>query len=251
MSSPETPETPEEALQDAFHDAELLDDDEDGDELTDIPMDTADHGSSLPTAEELRLSLPPTRKGCSKKVWGFALLAVVLIALIAGLASGGGQRSQANNVNEPAARQASLSEVVDYLVATGVSSRESLTAGGSPQSMAANWLANLDGKNLKLPIGGGSSKEGYKYVSRYVLALLWYGLNGSSWLNHYGFLSSNDECYWNSPVPISSSVGIDFVPGGAYCDRDSLKVTAIHLGTFCRTSYWPLTRLRLSHLFGL
>lgn len=204
-------------------------------ELSDVPIDFADHGASLPSAEELRHSLGPTggkrcRCGGSRPLlWAVAaaLAVIVLISIGAGVS----RSNKGDAARAPPPRQSTVPQVVSYLAATGVSSQSDLKRGGSPQSLAVNWLANLDGKNLEVPKDGdGSTDEGYKYVTRYVLALLWYALEGSDWLNQFGFLSQNDMCYWNSPIPVTSASGVEFVPGGVYCERESLNVAAIHLG---------------------
>ncbi|GKZ00691.1 hypothetical protein MPSEU_001021200 [Mayamaea pseudoterrestris] len=220
-------------------------------EMSDVPIDTADHGSSLPSPEELRHSLPQHRKGKFKYFCIAIVVALVVIACIS-LGAGVSNKKQQAKVNEPPPRQASLSQVIKYIAATGVSSKEDLQLGGSPQSLAANWIANIDGMNMALPSDkDGSSSEGYKYITRYVSGLLWYALNGADWKNQYGFLSQNDICFWNAPLPVMTTTGVDFQANGIYCDRETKEVTAVRLGYNKLTGSIPSEVTKLTTLTQL
>jgi hypothetical protein len=209
----------------------VVDEPLDDEEMTDVPMDSADHGASLPTADELRLALPPRSSHKNHRYWIWAVLLGLLVILAASI--GIGAHNKKNRSQQSQARQAALPNVIQYLSMTGVSNATLLNKGGTPQSLAANWLANSDGLNLPIPSDtDGSSPDGYQYLSRYILAVLWYANAGSEWINQFGWLTSNSVCYWNSPVPITSSNGngVDFAPGGAYCDQNTLELAALHLG---------------------
>ena len=208
---------------------EPLDDDVDEEELmSDVPIDTADHGSSLPTAEELRHSLPPPKRNYKYYIWAAAAVMVLVVCLSIGV---GVSNKNELKVEEPPPRQATLAQVSNYIAASGFSSMDDLQDGGSPQSLAANWMANLDGMNLALPTDkDGSSPEGYAYLTRYTLGLLWFAMKGIEWKNQFGFLSPNDFCSWNSPVAASNPNGIVFLPGGVYCSRETGDVSSLHLG---------------------
>ena len=210
----------------AITDEPLDDDDDPG--MSDVPIDTADHGSSLPTAEELRHSLPPQKRNYKYCIWGAAAVMVLVVCFSIGV---GVSNNNKLDVYEAPPRQASLAQVMNYIAASGFSSKESLQNGDSPQALAANWMANLDEMNMALPTDkDGSSAKGYTYLTRYAVGLLWYALKGTDWKNQYGFLSAVDICSWNSPVPATNNNGIFFLPGGVYCSRETGDVSSIHLG---------------------
>jgi hypothetical protein len=126
-----------------------------------------------------------------------------------------------------------VSQVINYLVKEGISHRADLEKAGSPQSYAADWIANEDDMNLAVP-DSDSTALGYDFVTRYVLSVIWFGMGGSSWMFQYGFNSKNHHCFWNTAVPVQTSSGIDFQPGGVYCENGGARIAAIHLGKFPR-----------------
>jgi hypothetical protein len=202
-------------------------------ELSEIPIDGADHGSSLPSVEELRHSLPQQKRNCRFCVLTGVGILVLILCLSIGVGVSNKKQKAKSQQFQP--RKATLSQVINYIATTGLSSKADLQKGGSPQSMAANWLADLDGLNMALPSDkNGSSAEAYKYLTRYTLGLLWFALDGQMWTNQFGFLSQNDFCFWNSPVPVLSATGIDFFAGGVYCDQTKQNFANLHLGECIR-----------------
>jgi hypothetical protein len=78
---------------------------------------------------------------------------------------------------------------------SGVSDLTDLTTFGSPQSRAAIWMATEDEMNLPVPTGDGVAA--YKYLTRYVMTVLYYSTGGdTTWANQLDFLSSDDVCGW-------------------------------------------------------
>jgi hypothetical protein len=61
-------------------------------------------------------------------------------------------------------RLSTVEEVVSYMAEYGVSYLNDLRAVGSPQNLAANWMAETDGANLEIPTVGTSTLNGYKYM---------------------------------------------------------------------------------------
>jgi hypothetical protein len=64
---------------------------------------------------------------------------------------------------------------------------EALQTPSTAQNEALNWLA------------GNANLDSYadeKKIQRYVLATLFYSLNGNSWTNNNGWLTDSDECDW-------------------------------------------------------
>lgn len=65
------------------------------------------------------------------------------------------------------------------------------SSSSTPQSQAANWLANVD--PLQIPIDTAS----ISLRQRYALAVLYYKSGGSNWQASFKFLSGASECHWN------------------------------------------------------
>lgn len=129
-------------------------------------------------------------------------------------------------------RKADLKSVVSYLNAAGVSSLDDLQYEQSPQHQAALWLAERDELNLPLPVGQATTKVGYAYATRYVLAVLYYSMGGSGWARKHSFLTGREACAWNDPVKVMLGDGEETsVPGGVYCDSETGHISSIHLGT--------------------
>ena len=58
----------------------------------------------------------------------------------------------------------------------------------TPQYKAVQWLIHDD--------RDGRDKEDPRLVQRYILALLYFALNGEEWVNQDGFVTDEDECFW-------------------------------------------------------
>lgn len=206
-------------------------------EMSEVPIDTADHGASLPSPEEARITVgAPVRKRCSGYVYwvvGIVLLSAVIIGIVAGLAgskanggSGGGFFSSA-----PEPRKATKEQVIAYLKGAGISNLTAMETQGTPQNSAVEWIAEIDDRNLEVPDVSAATPYGYKYVARYVLALLWYATNGGSWEIPLGWLSPADVCNWNEHVPVRLSSGaLGFLPSGVYCEYGTDFPKLIYLG---------------------
>jgi hypothetical protein len=74
----------------------------------------------------------------------------------------------------------SASDVIAYLVQNKVSSPETLQDIDSPQYQAVQWLVNSDGNPWTLPVVPLAQREGYKFVSRYVLVRNYLAFTASS-----------------------------------------------------------------------
>ena len=77
-----------------------------------------------------------------------------------------------------------------------ISSSSDLMKLGSSQQLASNWIINDDEFQLEIPASMEDSNAD-KFVSRYVLAVLYYALGGSRWRDKFNFFSGVDECFWN------------------------------------------------------
>lgn len=68
----------------------------------------------------------------------------------------------------------------------------------SAQYAAARWLIDYDLEKL--------DANSDRLSQRYVIALLYYILNGASWVNSTGFLSASHECLWHGITCLSGQV---------------------------------------------
>lgn len=175
-------------------------------DFQDIPMNNSGNGASLPTAEELRTTVNPRRQGSSsnrQKCQGKARLLVVLVivfgvgvGIIALVSSGRSSNSRSSGANAP--RRSQQEDVISYMAQQGVSDLVVLTTSGSPQNRASVWLAEVDGANLKVPQSTVLAIEGYKYMTRYILAVLYFATGGEAWDSQVNFMTGRDVCEWYS-----------------------------------------------------
>ena len=118
-------------------------------------------------------------------------------------------------------------QIQKYLIAEGIATEEDLLNLRSPQQMALEWLAVSDRSGLQVPDGDKSTTEGYEFMTRYVLAVLYYYTMGDEWEYSLNFLSPFTACSWFSVLEFSDGEqefrGVD-------CSDDG-KIQALYLGT--------------------
>lgn len=85
------------------------------------------------------------------------------------------------------------------LLGAGVSKENALRDLTTPQHQALDFLVNHDHMQLKIP-GDVKSDEGQAFVQRYVLAVLFYALNGANWKQSLNFMTQEHECAWTSSI---------------------------------------------------
>lgn len=97
--------------------------------------------------------------------------------------------------NSEAVDTGKLGEVKELLIRHAVSNSEDLNTMGSPQWNAMHWITLVD--EAQMPLPDENDKDAvYKYVQRYVMALLYYATNGQSWEHGLHWLSSTSICEW-------------------------------------------------------
>jgi hypothetical protein len=114
-----------------------------------------------------------------------------------------------------------LDDTISFLFENQISLARDLYDESTPQYQAARWLALEDPEQLTVPAaqtdsGGLRSMNPYRFVQRYVLAVLFYALNGEQWVSPRKFVSGAHECSW-----FESTVhhdGITYAMG-VTCDR--------------------------------
>lgn len=208
------------------------------DDLADVPIHNAEVGASVPSVEEARVDSSKNRPTSRCHKWGVlaavvTVIAVVILGVSLGVRNSNSKQESGSPPNDeeksPQDVGPALEDIIDYLVKSGVSSRSDLEDESSPQNMAAAWMAKNDSLYLSVPGEDAKSSSGYRFVSRYVLVLLWHVLDGKRWTNQFGFLKARDECLWNDPLKVRLPNGDEEVaPGGVYCDGEG-NLDSIHL----------------------
>ena len=106
-----------------------------------------------------------------------------------------------------------FTEIVKVLKA--VSDVIDLETQGSPQNLAATWIAKQDAWKV-------STSNPGKLIQRYIVSLLHFALGNEQWENTLRFLSDRDECTWNTAEP--SAIVTDIQVSGASCtDKGAVK----------------------------
>lgn len=109
-----------------------------------------------------------------------------------------------------------MSATVNLLSEKGISDQKDLLKESTPQYKAAYWMANTDAEPLSVP-SSSDDQNVFRFVQRYVLAVLYHSLNGNNWINGLGFLSGVHECSWYEEVPDENG---DLFAVGVTCNEN-------------------------------
>jgi len=193
-------------------------------------------GVSLPHAEEIRSAAKvfPERRVNNfaetrrkKKLYMRAMCLGILL-LVIGLVSGplkkatsGNSKAASNHdetlgntaagaVNEEEEDTERFEATISFL--GDFSDERDLADIGSPQNLAADWMANKD--PLRYPVPTDSMEVGaYHFLQRYALVVFYYALDGDFWNSTLHFLSEEHTCSWNAEFPSVDdekfTVGVD------------------------------------------
>jgi hypothetical protein len=226
-------------------DNDTLDDNEPTWHHVAIPVHQNDVGASLPTAAEIRQSHQyksdhSVLKGMScmnRTRCKLVAIAVAIVIVLLALAAASSRRSIDNSSGPKP--PASLDKVIAFLSEHNISSLQDLAVVAddtadtpsdtplSPHQQAMSWLDYF----FDIP----TSMQGVEYesyVTRYVLALVYYALSGSNWWFALEFLSyDKDVCQWNSEVRSAQEQTASLQ--GVICDNDK-HVVGLHLRTYMR-----------------
>ena len=216
-----------------------LDDDDDG-------LDDGNH-HSLPSPEEIKVDLGRSRGGgknqnrsdeplCHPLVGIFLMLLIsaLIIGLSLGLTADNRKNDFSPTSKPPTAEELRLrrERLTKYIVKHGVSQPAEFELILSPQSRALDFVAVSDQVNLDVPsdavenaLGAGRmTAQGYKFITRYVMAVLYFATGGpTKWGSNNGFLSlTKDTCEW---LVLDDKYGY----GGVRCDSNNV-ITGIRFG---------------------
>jgi hypothetical protein len=97
-----------------------------------------------------------------------------------------------------------LGTVQDFLAAK-LSDANDLRSPQTAQYQAALWVADHDAADVALPADPADYNGSYLFVQRYVMAVLYYALDGPNWTNQMNFLSETDVCEWGFQMNSSQS----------------------------------------------
>lgn len=200
--------------------------------FTDIPVRSPDVAASAPSPEEMRTAhnqIRRPRRSCDKFVWlGLLLFAIVLSLLIVMAVNVGGETDdEPPSGNEDLdLRQSDVDKVITFMALEGISDLTALEQSGTPQNVAATWIAEQDEADLAVPTVEATAVDRYKYITRYVMAVLYFSTGGGSWENQIGFMTKKDVCDWN----LRFFNGYTYYRKGVICDDISSRVYSILLG---------------------
>ena len=178
--------------------------------------------ASLPTDEEIRAQVNPQRKHRRRVLLWLVAGSMMIIALVVGLSVGLVNRDEPRNAP-------SFEELVAFLSNNTISDYDDLMERGSPQFLAAKWLANDDGADLPLP-DSQDERDTYLYVFRYVMAVNYFALNGPQWKYRMDFLTEKDICNWSGISETVEGVFAGFERGGVICRSGTNLPFALDLG---------------------
>ena len=169
--------------------------------------DEAPFHDQLPSVEEIRMSAATrSSKKSGSGIGPVALICLAAIAIVAliiglsvGLAGGGKKADTSASTNTDSGGGMTVKPEVSRLVATikflsQVSDEQKLTTLYTPQSMAAQWIAEKDERMLEVP--SGDYMDNLEFVERYIIAVFYFSLNGPQWDLQLGFLGSSSICDW-------------------------------------------------------
>jgi hypothetical protein len=200
-------------------------------EFTDIPVSSPEVAASVPSPEEMRTSMNQTRRPRSRNkfFWlGLLVFAIALSLLIVVIVNAGGESGDEppSGDGELSLRQSDVDEVITFMAQEGISDLTALEQSGTPQNVAATWMAEQDEADLAVPTNDATEFDRYKYITRYVMAVLYFSTGGGSWEYQIGFMTSKNVCDWN----LQFTNGYTFYRKGVVCDDKSGLVYAILLG---------------------
>ena len=110
-----------------------------------------------------------------------------------------------------------LEFIIDYLVYKGVTSRTDLETEGTYANMAVDWIANVDELALKIPASQANKTDDAAvgpeeiFITRFVLAHIYYAMGGPKWEHQANFLSSKPSCGWME-IQAGLPVGVGCTP---------------------------------------
>jgi len=129
--------------------------------------------------------------------------------------------------------------VNDYLWKNKISALPSLITVGTPEHFASVFMAVADNYHSQMVPGNEQH-----FIERYILALIYYGMNGNEWTNQYDFLHAKDYCLWTG---YSSTPAGSFIKG-VECDENGYVIGLDLSNNNLKSRNIPTEIQRLLHL---
>lgn len=153
-------------------------------------------------------------------------IAVLLLVLILGV-SLGVSSSRNSSSSQESINNLSLSEVADWIVSNGISSRGDVLTEGTPQNQAAKYLMTLDASQEDT----GTSRQAYLQAAKYVMAVFFYSTNGDRWISSLNFMNKDNICDWTAlGISINERGSFQTEVKGVLCNSDDIP-EALDVGT--------------------
>ena len=209
----------------------------------------------LPSVEDIRMasqrsspkpSVPSVRRcriGRCGEISLIALVAILIAAVIGlsiGVANRGDQVAAATAAGSesgapPAtARDPREAAVRTFLNDQGISDLDEMSQASSPHKFAVTWIADID--ELYLPIPESiESPDGVRFVTRYIVALIFFMMGGELWEHQLSFLSEKDVCEWNDIFVAAQGVQGRFFRIGIACNNGIVNTWQMRKSLWCRS----------------
>ena len=189
----------------------------------DIPMQETETGTEPMMAEAVvedgkgksSGTFPFYRSRMFLWIIGLVTLVVVAVAVAVPVAAGG-KKNQGSSVASSFAptptpagpggltpQQEARAATIRHYIEGSISSAKSLDDPASPQYSAFSWIVRLDNATAS---SVETNEEVQTLVTRYILAVFYYSLQGPSWLASNGWLEQIDQCMWQYITCVNSSV---------------------------------------------
>jgi len=165
------------------------------------PVDSDDgdieNHHSLPNPEEFYVDRNSS-KCISRLGFGFIILLFIsaVLGLILGLTGDSRKDETFSLAGSPIPGKDRKILYEKYLLKHGISLSTDFENPLSSQSKALDFLAHEDEMRLSVPKNGPDSRDGYKFLTRYIMALFYYAMDGENWNFDLLFLSKHDTCDW-------------------------------------------------------
>eukprot|EP00977_Amphora_coffeiformis_P017048 scaffold5478_cov161-Amphora_coffeaeformis.AAC.2 len=204
-----------------------------------------EHGDSTSVPREIRTTDTFFFKWVLPIVLIFLLVVIAAALVIILLDQFKDKKEDWSNGISPVEGIQRLDNIQAYLVTHEISSSALFTQpADTPESKAVQWLAWADEARIDIPSVNTTTAEAYPFLARYIMAVLYYAMNGPKWRLRFDFLSSKNVCEWRGTVLTDSG---DMVRLGVHCDADG-SIVEINLNGNGLKGEIPQELTRLSTL---
>ena len=201
------------------------------DDFVDIPIDSDEAASSLPTVEGVKAMLLNSPDGTLRRRLCFGALVLCAVLLVVGtsvsaMTASTKQTVVADMKPTTTAERATIFDIKQFLIRHEISDKYDLHAKDSPQHLASHWLANHDEAALPIPSNESidDSPEAYLFMTRYIMALNYFATGGDEhWKHSLGFLSRAGVCDWWDTI----TSGGNKYPTGLMCDGSGVPQSMV------------------------